>query len=90
MLVKDHVIPLYQGGSDGVDNIQPLCVECNSSKGAEDFHWLAYRKGMEVIQGWWILTINDLPKTTEQRARNRQRVERLLETQAAALRAIAE
>lgn len=31
-LERDHVVPLSQGGDDTIDNLQPLCHPCNTTK----------------------------------------------------------
>lgn len=32
-LVVDHVLSGFQGGTDTLDNLQPLCASCNFRKG---------------------------------------------------------
>ena len=43
-LDKDHIRPVYQGGSDALDNIQPLCAWCNAGKGRESLNWVEHRR----------------------------------------------
>jgi 5-methylcytosine-specific restriction endonuclease McrA len=43
-LDRDHIIPIYAGGSDAIDNLQPLCVACNCGKGGETFNWVGFRR----------------------------------------------
>jgi 5-methylcytosine-specific restriction endonuclease McrA len=48
-LQKDHVVPIYAGGSDAIENLQPLCGRCNRAKGPETINWLArWRAGNQV------------------------------------------
>ena len=43
VLSADHVIPLSRGGSNAIDNIQPLCVSCNARK---------HTKSIDYRPGW--------------------------------------
>lgn len=31
----DHIVPISRGGTNTIDNVQPLCRHCNASKGAK-------------------------------------------------------
>ena len=44
VMFKDHIVPIYQGGSDGIENIQPLCGRCNCSKSSETTNWVDIRR----------------------------------------------
>ncbi len=48
VLEADHVVPLTRGGSDDIENIQPLCGTCNRSKFVQA---VDYRMGEHTLPG---------------------------------------
>lgn len=36
IITADHIVAISRGGSNRIENIQPLCYSCNSRKGARD------------------------------------------------------
>ena len=34
--IRDHVVPLAEGGEDDEENVQPLCQDCSDAKTREE------------------------------------------------------
>ena len=48
-LTQDHIVPLIKSGLNIIENIQPLCSNCNSSKGVKIINYLLqYEKQKET------------------------------------------
>lgn len=69
-VIRDHITPIYQGGSDGIENIQPTCKKCNSSKGPEavDYRLLAADVRAGEMPSEWLLGATGTPAESLQNA----------------------
>ncbi len=59
---RDHILPIYIGGSDGIDNLQPLCRKCNTGKGREsvDYRPIFCDKHDLKMPGEWLKTSGEM------------------------------
>lgn len=52
----DHIVPKFEGGTDDMDNLQPLCRECHQTKTARESaraKGFKYRERLPIgIDGW--------------------------------------
>lgn len=37
---RGHIVPICQGGSDAIDNLQPVCHHCAPAAAGEGINWL--------------------------------------------------
>jgi len=55
-LTKDHIRPLIKDGSDAIENLQPLCQLCNSTKNVVEQDWrpTGWRTALDgaLTAGW--------------------------------------
>lgn len=52
-IVASHIVPIYQGGSDAISNLQPLCRVCSDKKGRENIDFRPDGWNVAVAKNAW-------------------------------------
>ena len=85
-LTADHVIPFSRGGSNRMENIQPLCKSCNEAKGLsrEDYRIFTHERSPYLYPhpGNWELFFRWISSGVD-RARKRGAFIRLIQVRSA-------
>jgi 5-methylcytosine-specific restriction enzyme A len=48
----DHIVPLFKGGTDDMDNLQPLCSDCHKTKTLHDITRKTGCNLQGIPEGW--------------------------------------
>lgn len=52
----DHIVMVSRGGTDDIDNLQPLCKACHADKTARDLGYARHAVGQDgypLAGHWW-------------------------------------